>query len=510
MLCLPEQKALVYHLKEPSRILNAIPTAKKSLWEGKELVVVPHRQDETKVLRNLGLQAPAPILSYYNWPGRYTPKEHQKLTAAFCTMNQRAFVLNEMGTMKTASVIWAALWLRRIKKVRRVLVLAPLSTLSFTWADELFGIDPSLDVAILHADAAKRKRMAAEPHDFYILNHDGFKIVAEDLNPEIDLVIVDECTMYGNAQSQLWKAVAPFTHKPTRWVWMLTGTPMADSPLRAWAMAKLLNPQVQPKYYGAWRSRVCYQVESRWPPQADAPQKVLQLLQPAIRFARDECVDIPETLVVQRRCALTPAQKRVYGEVKDKMAAELQQGGVVVAANDGIKAMKLVQVCTGVVYDSEKEHRRIGAEERIEELKEVIREAGAKVIVFVPLTGALHYVKEHLEKEWSVAVVDGSVSKGARDAIFRAFQKDPDPHVLIAHPETMSHGLNLIAADTVVWYAPIHENEVYLQANARVTRPGQTRKTLVAQLWSTPLEAEMYKRLERKEQMQGILLGFFK
>ena len=510
MLLLPEQKALVYRLRNPSKILDAIPTSRLLELNGENLVAVPHRQDETKVLRNLGLKAPAPVLSYYDWPGRWTALDHQKLTAAFASMNQRAFILNDMGTMKTASVIWAALWLRRMKKIRRVLVLAPLSTLEFTWADELFRIDPSLDVAVLHAASAKRRRMAAEPHDFYILNHDGYEIVADDLNPEIDLVIVDEATVYKNAQSQRWKSIKGLLHRPNLWVWMMTGTPMADSPLAAWAMAKLMYPNLQPRYFGAWRSHVMHQLaERKWVPQPDAARKVLELLQPAIRFSRESCVQIPDTLVVPHKTALTKVQKSAYDSLQNQLAAEVESG-VIVAANEGVKVMKLVQVACGVVYGEEGAVHVLGAEPRIEALKEIIREAASKVIVFVPLTGALNYVKSHLEKEWDCAVVDGSVSKNQRDEIFRGFQNGEKPHVLIAHPETMSHGLTLTAADTIVWYAPIHSNEIYSQANARITRPGQTRKTLIAHLFGTEIEAQMYRRLQQKQTMQGVLLDFFK
>ncbi len=509
MLCLPEQRALVYHLKQPSRILDVIPSATKCLVEGQELVVVPHRQDETRVLRNLGFKAPAPILSYYNWPGRWTPMEHQRLTSAFCTMHQRAFVLNDMGTMKTASVIWAALWLMRTKKIRRVLITAPLSTLSAVWQEELFRLAPNASVAVLHGSAKKRIELAHEPHDFYIVNHHGLKIVQEHLHPEIDLIIGDEATVYKNSGSTLWKTMNAVCKEPNRWVWLLTGTPMANSPLDAWALARLVNPAAVPRHFKSWRDMTMKQMATfKWVPKPEATELVANALQPAIRFKRDDCIELPETFYVKREVPLEELQKKVYEQLKKEMAAEVNTTSIV-AANEGIQAMKLVQVCCGVVYDSEHTHHVVGAKPRIEALKELIEEAPAKVIVFIPLTGALEYVKSELESDHSVAVVDGSVSKNARDEIFRSFQHDTTPRVLLAHPQTMSHGLTLTEAATIIWYAPIHSNETYEQANARITRPGQRRMTTIVNISSTPLETRMYSRLQERRTMQGLLLEMF-
>jgi SNF2 family DNA or RNA helicase len=79
----------------------------------------------------------------------------------------------------------------------------------------------------------------------------------------------------------------------------------------------------------------------------------------------------------------------------------------------------------------------------------------------------------------------------------------------VAHPATMSHGLNLHAADMIVWAAPYPSLEVYEQANARITRPGQTKKQLIVQISGSPVEARVYKRLDQRASMQNALLELF-
>jgi SNF2 family DNA or RNA helicase len=115
-------------------------------------------------------------------------------------------------------------------------------------------------------------------------------------------------------------------------------------------------------------------------------------------------------------------------------------------------------------------------------------------------------LERELSKDYTVAVVNGSVSASERNRIFRSFQEDKDPHVLIAHPATMAHGLTLTAASTIVWYGPITSNEQYVQANGRVERIGKRHVSNVIHIEATDLEAKMYKRLEGKQKLQGLLL----
>jgi hypothetical protein len=105
MVVVEDVKAIALKLNNPNRVLDCIPTAKPLEYQGIPLVITPHRLDEVRVLRNLGINAPSPILHYYDWPGQFTPYEHQKQTAAFLTLNQRGLVLNEIGTGKTQSAL---------------------------------------------------------------------------------------------------------------------------------------------------------------------------------------------------------------------------------------------------------------------------------------------------------------------------------------------------------------------------------------------------------------------
>ena len=145
-----------------------------------------------------------------------------------------------------------------------------------------------------------------------------------------------------------------------------------------------------------------------------------------------------------RQVDLTPTQRTYYDKMVKSLVIDLAAykvtGTVISAANEAVKLQKMVQIACGVAYDNDGNNIEIDCKPRVRAVEEVIEEAGEKVIVFVPLTGTLHFLERELSKRWSVAVVNGEVSSTKRNEIFQNFQNSPDPKVLLAHPATMAHG----------------------------------------------------------------------
>lgn len=507
MLVLDDSRSLVLKLKDPSRVTSVIPTAKVLEFNGHRLTVVPHKLDETKVLRNLGIKAPAPILHYYKWSGRYTPYEHQRKTAAFLTMHQRALVLNEIGTGKSVSALWAADYLMKQKLVRKVLILSPLSTLERVWGDAVFTDFPHRQAVVLHGSAKRRLKLLNSQADFYIINHDGLKVIAPEVKGQFDLMIVDEAAVLRNPSTDRFKVAKKIIDQnPDMRVWLMTGTPTPNEPTDAWALAKLVGSPKLTKSYTAFRDSVMMKVgEWRYIPKPTSADTVKEVLTPAIRFTREECLDLPDTVFQSRRAALSPEQEAAFKRMLKHFVVEAEQGKIT-AANEAVKMQKLVQIACGVAYDDQGNDVELPCGPRVAAVEEIIEEAGGKVIVFVPLTGALNMLVRELGKRWTVACVNGQVPAPQRNEIFRAFQHDPDPKILIAHPATMAHGLTLTSASTIVWYGPVGSNEQYTQANGRIERIGKNKTSLVVHVESTDIERRMYDRLKGKQRLQGLLL----
>ena len=508
MLVVEQAKALALKLNNPNRVLDSIPTAKPYEVRGVPIVVTPHRLDEVRVLRNLGIKAPSPILHYYNWCGKYKPYEHQRQTAAFLTLNHSGLVLNEIGTGKTQSALWAADYLIQTKQIKKVLIISPLSTLERVWADAIFTGFVHRKFVVLHGTSEKRRKLLNTEADFYIINHDGFPIICEEAHGKFDLVIVDEAAVLRNPSTQRFKIFRKWmaNNLPTR-LWLMTGTPTPNDPTDAWALAKLVGSPFCTKTYTAFREQVMMKIgQWKFVPRPESVEIVKHILQPAVRYTRDECFELPDTIIQTRQVELTAEQKKHYSQMLKHFVTEMSAEGTITAVNEAVKIQKLVQIACGVAYGDDGQNIEVDCSPRINLVKEVIEEAGEKVILFVPLTGTLHMLEKELSKHWSVGVVNGEVSANKRNQIFHDFQHAKAPHVLIAHPATMAHGLTLTSASTIIWYGPINSNEQYVQANGRIERIGKRQVSNVIHIEATDLEHKMYERLKNKQKLQGLLL----
>jgi SNF2 family DNA or RNA helicase len=220
------------------------------------------------------------------------------------------------------------------------------------------------------------------------------------------------------------------------------------------------------------------------------------VLQPAIRFEKKDCLDLPDVTYMEREAPLTKMQMSYYKLLKDEMLFEAA-GEEVSAVNAATKINKLLQISGGAVYTDTGEIIEFDVSNRLTAVLEVIEEASHKVLVFVPFTHTIELLRERLEKEGiSCDVINGKVPVNRRSEIVQEFQTRKDPHVLIIQPQAASHGLTLTAANTVIWYAPVTSVETYLQANARINRPGQKNNMTVVHIRGSDVEAKLYHMLQ--------------
>jgi SNF2 family DNA or RNA helicase len=508
-------------LPNDDRIKALLP----SDWEyvGRERdkkIAIPHTVETTRLCRNLGYEVPAPIAYWYQWHKKPKPFRIQRITAALLTMNPRAYVLNEMGTGKTRSAMYAIDYLIKERVIESALIVAPLSTLSPVWDREIFEFFPHLSATVLHGSRSQRIRNLREKHHIYIINHDGVgTILPELLEKKIDAVLIDEVGAYRNKSTNRWKQMDKLVRvgRGVKYFWGMTGSPTPNEPTDAWGLAKLITPERAPKYFKEFQRKTMNQItQFMWVPKPDAIDHVYDMLQPAVRYRRDDCVELPE---VSYQDVEIPPSKQVadtYKKLVDKLRIAFDDGEVT-AANEGVLYNKLLQVSCGWVYSTTKGVIRLDNQDRVDEVKNIINDSLGKVIVFANFTHAAEGLYDKLTEgtrkvplpKGGVELVTGATSKKERDRIFAGFQNDEYPRVIVAHPQCMSHGLTLTAASTIVWFTPTASLETYEQANARITRPGQTHKGLILHLTSTSIERKIYNRLSKKAKIQGALLELF-
>jgi SNF2 family DNA or RNA helicase len=504
-----ENKALLLKLRDPAKVTAVIP---KSKVVDQHNVLVHWGLDEAHVLKNLKIKnVPSPIFRTYDWPGLHKPFDHQKTTSSFLTLNKRAFCLNEQGTGKTGSVIWAADYLMKQGRIKRVLVICPLSIMDSAWRADLFKFAMHRSVDIAHGTAEKRRAVIESQAEFVIINFDGVEVVSDAIDKGgFDLIVVDEANAYKNAQTNRWKVLNKLV-KPDTWLWMLTGTPAAQSPVDAYGLAKLVNPQGVPKFFGSFKDMVMYKVtQFKWVPKPSALTTVFNALQPAIRFTKDECLDLPEMTYVNREVVLTKQQQKFYNTMKNRMVMEAA-GEEITAVNAAVNLSKLLQISCGAVYSDTKEVVEFDIKNRYAVLKEVIDEANNKVLIFVPFKHAIDLITAKLiEDGVSAEVIRGDVSANKRTEIFKRFQETPEPRVLVIQPQSAAHGVTLTAADTVVWWGPTSSLETYAQANARVHRAGQRHPCVVIRLMGSNAEKHVYRMLDSKIDVHTKIVDLYK
>lgn len=522
----PEHNALVFRPAQPLDIARLCPDARE-LGDG--LVFVPAGLPNLQRLRAAGYTIAPPLdIRGYDWPRniRTVPEPWiaQKTMANFMVANPRSFVLSEMRTGKTLSALWAADGVMREAAkagVRtRALIVAPLSTLHRTWEQAIFEhFMGRRRCIVLHGDATRRERLLNEDVDFYIINHDGLGVgygekhrmaqlrgltAALNRRTDISIAIVDECSVYRDPSTRRHK-VARLLLAPRPYLWMMSGTPTPQGPVDAYGQAKLVNNSFG-ESLTSYRQRVMMQVaQFKWVPKVGAQEQAARLLSPAIRFTQEDCFDVKGVAVVEREAALTDEQKKAYKQLKDHLRLTLASGKQVNVANEGVLRLKLIQTVSGALYDDHHETTRLDAAPRLATLKEVLEEAPKKVIVFAPLTNVLNMLKGELEA-YGVILVNGEVSSTERTKRLAEFQNDPAKRVLVAHPGPIARGLDLTAAATVVWYAPTDKTEDYIQANQRINGAHQTHLRTVVHIVSTPVETEIFRRLEANESLQGAML----
>jgi SNF2 family DNA or RNA helicase len=450
-----ENKALLLNVRDPNRITEVIPRS-KVLDSGQ--VLVKWGLEEAQVLKNLRIKnVPSPIKNKYEWTGLYKPFDHQKETASFLTLHRRAFCFNEQGTGKTSSVIWAADYLIKEKFINRVLVICPLSIMQSAWEADLFKFAMHRTCAIAHSYSKEKRIQAIQSDaDFVIINYDGLEIIKDEIsNAKFDLIVVDEANAYKNVQTKRWKILASVI-RPETWVWMLTGTPASQSPTDAYGLAKLINPTGVPKFFGAFRDMVLQKItQFKWIPKPSSERVVHQVLQPAIRYTKEECLDLPDMTYVTREVPLSAQQNKFYEAIRNNMMT-VAAGEEITTVNAAVNLNKLLQLSCGAVYSDSGEIVAFDAKNRMTALLEVIEEASHKVM------------------------------------------------------QAAAHGVTLHAANVVVWWGPITSIETYLQANARVHRAGQRNPCTVVHLQGSPVEKRVYKMLSEKVDIHTRLIDLYK
>ena len=443
--------------------------------------------------------------------------DHQASTIAFLLNQERALITSDAGTGKTRCVLEAF----KQSESRRMLVLAPLSILKPAWGDDIDQWTPDLTWGISTSQSAKARRQAFDSKcDIVITNHDAVKWLLKPANisllHDFDMICVDEVTAFKNPTSDRSRAIRSLVDLFERRV-MMSGTITPNSVTDIWHPCVLLDDgeRLGRSFYG-FRLQVCTpkQVgpnpnQVKWLDNVGAEDQVAAKIHDiTIRYRFEDCIDIPENTHRMMYIDLPSKLQTDYIILKEQAILEAESGVIINAIHAGAKYQKLLQLCSGAVYD-ENGATQVFSTARSQLVMDLVAERDHTVVAFNWKHQKAELLKIADKMGFAYAVIDGETSRSAREKAVEAFQAGK-LKVLFAHPASASHGLTLTKGCATIWASPTNRSELFSQFNSRIYRAGQKRKTETITIAARDtFEEDAYNTLDGKLAAMGSLLDIF-
>ena len=440
------------------------------------------------------------------------PMEHQKAMAFHWAANPRQFDQSDPGTGKTIGTLLGYALSR--KDQGRLLVFAPLTILKSSWADDIDKLGSTLLWSIAHGSEAKRRAAFATASDIVIINHDGAKWLANnlDLVTGFSHLCIDESTAFKNANSLRSKAMAKITTK-IPYVRIMTGTPNPNTVLDLWHQVSLLDQGKRLGKFYQFRNTCCDVQQTgpsasmqTWTDRPDAVDYVADKIKDlTIRFRREDCLDLPERQFSSMLLDCPPWVMAQYKELMEHSVLETANGKIS-AVHASARIRKLLQLLSGAVYDEEGAVLKVH-DARYDLVMQLIEER-QQCLVAYNWKHEVNALTEAAEKMgFAYGVINGATPAAERARVVERLQAG-ELRVVFAHPQSAGHGLTMTAATTTIWCSPTYNSEHYEQFNARTYRAGQTKKVEIIRIaFRDTKEIEVYEKLDAKVSHMSDLLS---
>lgn len=416
---------------------------------------------------------------------KYKASNYQKYATDFIVKHDQAGLFLEMGLGKTVITLTAIRDLILLGDIKRVLVIAPLNVARTVWADEAAKWDHTRHLRCVKVlgDRAARIDALNQDADIYIINRENVMWLVDYIRTErgarwpFDTLVIDELSSFKDKSSGRWKAIRkalPAIHR----VIGLTGTPSPNGLIDLWAQVYLLDQgqrlgrtltAYRHQYFtpGATRGHVVFD----WrllPGSEEAIHEKLQDL--CVSMRTSDWLDMPDRIMNTVPVELDSKALRQYKTMEKDMILQLPEGDLS-AVNAAVLCGKLLQLASGCVYGDDGDAIQIHTA-KIDALREIVNTATSPVLVFYGYRHEAALIQKAIpqaKKLWGAEMIE-------------AWNRGEIP-VMLAHPDSAGHGLNLQAGGhTVVWYSLTWSLEKYQQANARLWRRGQEHTVIVHHL----------------------------
>lgn len=447
----------------------------------------------------------------------WEPHEYQKEAVKFLIERGSGALWLDPGLGKTAVVLSAFKVLRTKGLAKKMLVIAPLRPAHGVWPAEVKKWEQfaNYSVGVLHG--GNKAKVLKQNHDIYAINFEGLQWLSSQLNGKtwpFDILVVDEISYMKNTQTQRFKTLKMVLNKFTR-RWGLTGSPAPNS------LIDIFGPQFiidQGATFGPYisRFRTEYFYPSgyggyEWKLLPEGEKKIYDKLEgKVLRMAALDHLDLPDLTYNNVVVELPEKARKIYDAFENALTIEIDSGNIT-AVNAAVAVMKGQQIANGGSYLDDDGSGIGRVTTQIHDAK-----TDAVVDLVTELSGqpciiGYHFQHdlERLQKVFPNAQVIGSGVVGAKlDAIIDKWNAGEIP-VLLAHPMSAGHGLNLQGTGhAVIWYSLTWSLEVYEQFIRRLWRQGQKNHIVVHHIVAKDtVDEAILKAVKRKDKTQQNLLN---
>lgn len=402
--------------------------------------------------------------------------DYQTNATQFIKDNPFCALWLDMGLGKSVTTLTAVVDLLDTFEVSRILIVAPLRVAEHTWPNEINQWEHAqhLTFSVATGSLQKRKDALWTSRDIHIINRENIPWVVSyyGTNWPYDMVVIDEFSSFKSSKTKRFKAlrkVLPFIDRLVG----LTGTPASNGLLDLWAQTYLLDKGDRlGRTFSGYRQRYFSSdyMGYTWTPLPGTEEEIYAKLSGVcLSLSAEDYVELPDRVDNTITVDIPPTSREQYKQLEKEFLLELENDDVVVQHAAAL-TNKLLQFSNGAIYTDDSGKWESMHDSKLNALEEIINEAAGQ-----PVLVAYNYKSD---KERILKRFKNAVSIDELNAIDR--WNSGDIQILIAHPASAGHGLNLQSGGNIIaWFGLNWSLELYQQFNARLHRQGQTKPVII-------------------------------
>jgi SNF2 family DNA or RNA helicase len=431
---------------------------------------------------------------------------HQLEGIDFLTGKRAGLLAFEQGLGKTLVAIEAFRRVRQAGGAHRLLVICP-NSLKRNWVAELARFAPDLEATIIEGPRRRRRQILdASTTPILIVSYETARsevtAILAILARQPTALVLDESHAAKTWRSLTSVAARQFApHCPYRW--LLSGTPVTNSPADLYTQVEILAPG---------ENRLGTQ-DSFLATALARPDVARERVAPLVlRRTKEQCLDLPDKTFVDVRVELPPWQRALYDDMRREMVCSIQamtgEEYRAFASTALAQLTRLMQLASNPQLIMPQLTETPGKVEELDGLiEDILAVPGRKVIIWSSYVATIEKLLERYGHHGAVAIYGGTVPE-ERQGIAARFQTDPATRVLIGNPAAAGTGFTLTAATFTIYETLSWRYDFYAQSQDRNHRIGQDLPVTYLRLIAVDtIEEAIIRALERKSAMAGDLLG---